>query len=270
MLVGCPGQPGNVRIISLNDSKGKLGAIGRVVAGGRFMQKVCKQRQTADQIVSNPVVASVASSEINSSATTPTGGDLAKENARIPKGNHPDQAYVITKLETQGMGVSMMVVPVPHMMMTFPNGYSTYCKKWNLVTQAPTPDSIGDNCKLTQETIKDSPRYSSGPGPKPAPLYPFEPGETLDFSLGRLSGVGYDMGTSGQSNIISKGELTLQKNGRVIIGSSVLTSILPNADVAAYGNSKKSHGGRYYLNGYTITIETDVGGCFAINFIQPV
>ena len=256
MLIGCPGQPGHARIISLNDSNGRLGGLGRIVTGGRFIQKVCKQKQTPDQMVSNPVV---SSGEINSSTTALSGGDLANENARIPKENHPDQAYVITKLETQGIGISMMVVPVPHMMMTFPNGYSTYCKKWNLVTQTPTPDSIGDNCKLTQESIKDSPRYSSGPGPKPALLHPFKPGETLDFSLGRLSGVGYDLGTAGQSNIISKGELTLKKNGRIIIGNSVLSSIVPNADVAAYGNSKKSHGGRYYLNGYTITIETDVG-----------
>jgi len=47
--------------------------------------------------------------------------------------------------------------------------------------------------------------------------------------------------------------------GRVIIGSSILSSIAPNADVLATGKRKESSGGRYYLNGYTITIETDAG-----------
>jgi len=172
IVLACPGLPGKVRILSFDDSASNLGAIGRILSGGIFMEKVCKQEQKAGEIVS---ASAVASNETNSSAPRIKGRDLAKENAKIPKENHPDASYLVSKNQIQGFGITAMMLPVPHMMMTFPNGYSTYCKKWDLVTQSPTPDSIGENCKLTTESIMDSPTYSKGPGPKPGPLYPFEP-----------------------------------------------------------------------------------------------
>lgn len=137
------------------------------------------------------------------------------------------------------------------MMLEFPNGYSTDCTDWDLISGSPTPQSIGSSdCELTKENNAEK------------RLNGFEPGETLHKSFGRISADGIDAMDSSTSTL-SGGEIAFSRDGRIVIGefNAFFVNAGANASGAGGGN-RKNISGRYYLNGYTITVQTDSGEVF--------
>ena len=124
---------------------------------------------------------------------------------------------------------------------------------WNPVTQEPTPQSIGSkNCELSR---------SKGNGSK---ILGFKPGARVSVAFGRISAVGVT-GIGASGSIISGGDLVLTKDGRIVIGEFGVNYSRAGSSaggVVSSGSKKKNVIGRYYLNGYTMTVETDEGEIF--------
>lgn len=192
--------------------------------------------QSFSQNTASKQLATEASSTAGQTEGTNSANfDLATENAAIPESNHPVSAVATIEIEVKLLPTRS--VGVGHMMMTFPNGYSTHCNKWDLISQNPTPASIGSSCKLTSEPQDDK------------ALHPFNPGETIDAVL---AGVRDDNWLSSNSSLSAKRTITLTKEGKITLGSGTLSKL-------GIETTRKSISGRYYLNGYTITIETESG-----------
>ena len=89
-LMGCPGQPGQVRIISYQDQEQTISSVGRAISAGKYMFKICEQKQKKDAIDStndDPISVVVAGI---------TGRDPVKENAIA----HVPEAEITTPLDS--------------------------------------------------------------------------------------------------------------------------------------------------------------------------
>lgn len=171
---------------------------------------------------------------------------LAALNARIPAANRPVSAVLGEEFVSSFNGTIFINSVEPRFIMTFPNGYSTDCHRWDIVADSPTPESIGDRCgDLTTEQQEDT------------PLRGFAPGETLNISFGSLTTSVFLTG----GGFINSGDLILTSDGRIALGSRGFSSISAG-DVTVTGNSQSNETGRYYLNGYTITVQMDSGEVF--------
>lgn len=258
ILYGCPGQPGYARIIEGTFSNT---GFAELLSGGLFAEKVCIKEPKGGAAESSGVLpgpqvltpqAQTANTETNAASSTnpqlETGSNLAAENARIPDSNRPASAVAITKIALQGFN-PVVPVPVGRMVMKFPNGYWTRCTKWDLLNQQPTPASIGSKkCKLSKEIPESW-------GSDPTPLEPFKTGETLDIAFGSVSGATYNFGgAAGTFGSLNLNDFIMTKDGRIAFGSKVFAETS-----AGWSNTRKQHTGRYYLDGYTLTVQTDEG-----------
>ena len=94
------------------------------------------------------------------------------------------------------------------------------------------------------------------------PASGFKPGQTVSVAFGRIDASGIDGGTGSTSSTLRGGDLVLTKDGRIAIGSYsafAASSQTSQGGVVTSGNKKRKVIGRYYLDGYTITIETNEG-----------
>ena len=263
VLYGCPGQPGYVRMMRMTFRDTNIFS---VLSGATFLEKVCKEefkggsneaRPSAFQSTPSSSTTATIASQTNStqlnneSQQQLTGRNLAAANANIPDSNRPIAATVFTDKVLRGFPA--MLTFINHMMMQFPNGYYTSCVDWNPVTQEPTPQSIGSkNCELSR---------SKGNGSK---ILGFKPGARVSVAFGRISAVGVT-GIGASGSIISGGDLVLTKDGRIVIGEFGVNYSRAGSSaggVVSSGSKKKNVIGRYYLNGYTMTVETDEGEIF--------
>lgn len=258
VLYGCQGQPGVARVLSMTVESGDFG---NLMSGGLFLEKVCKQEPkggpsdvavaaASPGVEKRPIAQTPAGVSPSSSTRVarPTGGyDLAAENAKIPSANRPIKTATI--LEDRWTGFPAVLTHKAYMLMQFPNGHATHCANWDLISQSPTPGSIGKKrCKVTREEIAGD-----------DPLNGFEPGATFDLKFGRISASGSD-GIDSSSSTLSGGDLILSKDGRIAVGKFSAFSINVGGGTAgAGGGTRRQIKGRYYLNGHTITIETDDG-----------
>jgi len=131
-------------------------------------------------------------------------------------------------------------------MMTFPGGYSTDCMEWDMLSESPTPGSIGDRCDLTLEPQDDT------------PLQPFQAGERINASFGSLSATGFQVPNVINSSLIQKGELVINDAGEIGI-SSTTYSYLQSGGSSGAASGASGAVGTYYLDGYTITIKFSDG-----------
>ena len=106
------------------------------------------------------------------------------------------------------------------MVMTFPNGLITSCVDWDLVNGQPR--DCGSNFDIAEVSN----------------LRQFSPGETVNNTFGRLN-----------SNGSSPNALIMLANGEIAIGNAVSSIFGIDSDPDEFTT------GRYYLNGYTITLE---------------
>ena len=263
VLYGCPGQPGYARMMRFTF---RNSSFGNMLSGGTFLEKACKQafkgganeaRPSAFQSTPSSSTTATIAPQTNSTQSNNesqqqlTGRDLAAANANIPESNRPIAATVFTDKVLRGFPA--MLTFINHMMMQFPNGYYTSCVDWNPVTQAPTPQSIGSkNCELSR---------SKEDGSK---IWGFKPGARVSVAFGRISAVGVS-GIGASGSIISGGDLVLTKDGRIVIGEFGVNYSRAGSSaggVVSSGSKKKNIIGRYYLNGYTMTVETNEGEIF--------
>ena len=253
ILFGCPGQPGYARIMEMSVANTNLRDL---FSGSLFVDKVCKEESKGGELEAIGTVRNPASIDqikpgveaITAATNSPSSsGDLAKENAKIPADNRPGSAVTITKVVLKGFN-PVIPVPVGRMVMKFPNGYSTMCTNWDVVNQKPTPQSIGSEECMVAKTIPES------WGTSPTPLQPFAKGETVDLAVGSISGQSFNFGSAGTFGNLSQNDLIMTKDGRIAFGSKVFSET-----AAGFRNSSSQRTGRYYLDGYTLTIETDDG-----------
>lgn len=258
VLYGCPGQSGFARVISMTFETSDFGS---ALTGGMFLEKVCKQEPKggasdteASASAPTPQVSrpNARASTVQSSPISTSHGtyNLAAENAKIPSDSRPVKA--VTILEEKWVGFPATLTYTAEMMMQFPNGYATHCTKWNLISQTPMPESIGGKrCKVTRENIGTESRLNG-----------FTPGETVDLAFGRISASGID-GADSSSISFGGGDLILSKDGRIAIGKFNAFSVNANGGNSGVGGgTRRQVKGRYYLNGHTITIETENGDLF--------
>lgn len=254
VLYGCPGQPGYGRIFELTIGTTKYRDF---ISAGLFMEKVCKNEpkggaNEAIHDTENEVV------EVNNDQKTQPIAEasnegpisfemLAAENAKIPNANRPLVAYSI--LEKRYRGLPSVLTYTAKLLMTFPNGNSTTCAKWNLITDSPTAASIEikyERCKLKKEVEDDEKRLAG-----------FEPGQLIDIAFGNVNASGLDYGT-GSSSTLWGGDLIMTKDGRIEIGEFAAFSAAASSAVSG-GSNRSRVSGWYYLNGFTITIGMDDG-----------
>jgi hypothetical protein len=258
VLYGCPGQPGFARVLSMTVDSGDFG---NMMSGGLFLEKVCKQEpkggagdvviaKAAPGLETRQTTKSPAAVSPPSSTRVPRPSgryDLAAENAKIPRANRPIRTTTV--LEERWIGFPATLTHKAYMLMLFPNGNATHCANWDLISQAPTPESIQKKrCKVTRAAANAD-----------DPLNGFEPGATFDLKFGRISASGFD-GINSSSSTLSGGDLVLSADGRIAIGKfSAFSTRVGGGTAGAGGGTRRQVKGRYYLNGHTITIETDDG-----------
>jgi len=143
------------------------------------------------------------------------GTTLAAENAKIPSSSQPVSAISVSTFDP------VFFVNDADMVMAFPNGLQTSCVDWNLVNDQPR--DCDRNFDITDVSE----------------LKPFSAGQTINNTFGVLTTSGY---TSNQLILTSSGEISIG------IG---MTSIYGVESRPEDGMIK----GRYYINGYTITME---------------
>ncbi|MFK8029561.1 MAG: hypothetical protein AB8G18_04935 [Gammaproteobacteria bacterium] len=169
--------------------------------------------------------------------------DLARLNDRIPTSSRPTLAYAY--LDQRWAGFPAQLTYVAQMKLKFLNGNTVYCADWDPVEFQPTAGSVGkiiEDCEIRQE-----------PG-KGEPLKGFSPGETIDIRFGNISA---EQGFAGGS--LHRSDLAMTRDGRIAINNVAIQDMRWRTNFVT--STRRSQGlvGRYYLNGYTITVETDDG-----------
>lgn len=244
VLYACPGRNKTVKLMQLRAVLSYTVARD-VQRGAKFGEEVCAADSNVEGSSAAPRTTTTASkSSVGRSAGgSSTSQSLAAHNAKIPAANRPRTAHIVLKDSWVGFPATLVSKATPQ--MTFPNGYSTTCAKWNPITQSPTPASAGKLKRCKMERV-------AGKG-KPARR--FKPGETIDVAFGRITGF---TGLGGSSSI-SGGTLRMTKDGRIKIGGFRAFSASGSGSSVSGGSRKKAVSGRYYLSGHTITIESDSG-----------
>jgi len=140
---------------------------------------------------------------------------LESENARIPDSNRPISATAASTFDP------IFFSNEADMVMRFPNGLQTACVDWDLVRGQPL--ECGRNWEIVD--VGD--------------LTPFQAGQTVDNTFGLLSST-----SGGIPN-----QLILNSAGEISIGAGA---------GEIFGIENRPDGlvtGRYYLNGFTVTLE---------------
>jgi len=158
--------------------------------------------------------------------TPSNSSDLSVENARILAANRPVSVGTVTIFASTA--TPPFLVPEGHMAFTFPNGYSTYCVNWD-ITNEPPPAVGFDKCSWSAEADD----YTD--------LEPFAVGATIDINLESTGGIGFNLGTT-TAGVVWDGQLVMTSDGRI-----------------SFASGSSANAGRYFLNGYTITIKWDDG-----------
>ena len=241
VLYGYLGESGFARVMSATvESKRFLD----LLAAGRYFEQLCEaQSKHVDENVRT------------SPGDQPNRRDLAEENLKIPAANRPTGANTV--LRKRWKGFPAQLVFEAKMMMSFPTGYSTDYAEWNLLTQQATPDNIGqiEDCELIESKQVDAESSK-----KSDSIRGFSSGATIALRFGRNSGSGVTFGDDFGSQL-SRGVVEMSKDGRIEIGE-VNAAVIAAGGNGVGGGNRRSVKGRYYLNGYTITIETDDGELF--------
>ena len=260
VIYGCPGQQGYARFLRFTF---EVTDWGQIISGGKFLQKVCEDEPKGGAAAVHAVTAAESAPTTTPTTTGPktappptspalagsAGQRLQTANARIPSANRPTNAVVVAESRLSGYPALLKIETF--MAMQFPNGNWTHCTKWNPVSQSPTQQSIGGKrCELSRSVD------STGP------VNGFTPGQTIDVAFGRISASGIDGGIGTSSSTLRGGDLVLTKSGRIAVGSfeSLSASSQTSQGGVTTGGGKSNRViGRYYLDGYTITIETNEG-----------
>ena len=175
-------------------------------------------------------------------SSAPRSGPLASANASIPSASRPVSAHVV--LEQNWQGFPAILVQEAALHLSFAGGQTVTCAHWDPSRFSPASAGRLKGCKV-----------KSGTEGKRA--HGFRPGETVQVSFGNTGGSSTNLG--GSSGVrLKKSDLRMTSDGRIAIG-------LVNVATGAAGNNRvntwKKRGltGRYYLDGHTITIQTDQG-----------
>ncbi len=246
VLYACPGKGGTVRLMEM------LATVSRQTTsdlerGAKFGEEVCGSDPNMASY-SGSVSTSRSARTASRSSNTPAAQSLAAANKQIPAGNRPRSARIV--LEKKWVGFPAVQVSSATAEMTFANGYSSTCAKWNPLVSTPSPSSAGrlKRCSFVRNATKGKSARS------------FSPGETINVSFGTISGSSRNLG--GSSSTISGGTLRMTKEGRIEIGKFNAFSASASGARSGGGSRKIAVSGRYYLDGYTITIQSDDGRIF--------
>ncbi|WP_298465372.1 hypothetical protein [uncultured Erythrobacter sp.] len=251
VLYACPGKGGTVKLMELRAVLSRQTA-SDIQRAAKFGEAVC--RADSNYAANSPTSGRTAAASGKTSSAPGNPGQqnsaqsLAAANASIPAGSRPRSARIVLEQKWVGFPAVMVNTATPE--MSFANGYSTTCAKWNPLRQTPTPTSAGmlKRCKFKRGASKGKAARK------------FSPGETINISYGRITGSSRSFGSSSSS--ISGGTLRMTKDGRIQIGEFNAFSVSSAGSGAGGGNRKIAVSGRYYLNGHTITIQADDGRIF--------
>ena len=261
VLYGCPGQAGHARLMTFEVFDG---GFFKMLKGSSFVEKVCKQEPKGSGSVSVAVVTASGKQESErkhaSAAQSPdvpvsdkdsmakskiSDAQLKQVNQALPKTNKPVNATIV--LKQSWVGFPAMRVDKAHMVLEFPDGTELACSDWSPAGEFPAKQlRQSKDCKFPE--IVHRVKVSG-----------FKPGERIALAFGRIAAFGLD-GLEGSTSVLSGGDLVLGKDGSIAVGSWNAAHMSTTA-ATGRATSVKRGGltGRYYLDGYTISIATSDG-----------
>lgn len=255
ILYGCLGQTGHARLMMFEVSEGGLF---EMLKGGKFVEKVCELEPrgsgsdagTADialgkQASERKQASAAQVLDVPVSQSTISDAQLKKLNQALPKVNRPINATVV--LKTTRSGFPPVRNRTAHMVLEFPDGTELACSGWSPAGEFPSNERRQSNsCQFPE--IEDR-----------AQVRGFEPGERIALAFKTIS-VSYTPGVDGNTSTLRGGNLVMGKDGSISVGSWFGGQIAASALTArVIGTRKGGLIGRYYLDGYTISIATSDG-----------
>jgi hypothetical protein len=256
ILYLCPGQKGHARLMSLDV---RDGGFGDLLKGALFGEAVCKREPkgagntTAEEQLA-VVEINKGSTSTDSSLTALASNNPAENsvsdarlktlNQKIPAVNRPHKASLnmVSKFKGFPAILTHEVVMVPE----FNGGFQLSCTDWDPgagVIAAELVDTKG--CKVDGKKTK---KLVSG----------FEPGQRVTLAFGNISGFDVD-GIEQSATSMSGGDVVMSESGEIAIGSWRVNNTLNSTAHTTSTRRNNSLVGRYYLNGYTITIMSNEG-----------
>jgi hypothetical protein len=261
VLYLCPGLDGHARLFSMDVHDG---GFFELLKGAVFGENVCKKERKGSGPLVSDIAAPVQRDDSDSGDASSGASDTASQtivstvqdldisdselrikNGLIPANQRPVSASLYSY--SRWSGFPAMLIFEVGMAVAFDNGVEIACLEWD---PAETVDlnklANTEDCTLPEDDDKSK-------------IFPFKAGERLTLSYGNVSASGFD-GLEGSASSVSGRGLQLNKAGEIILDrwrASHLSAAAARARSTA--TNKSGVTGRYYLDGYTITILTNKG-----------